>query len=246
MEFILEGLPQFYTSVGADRVAWLSGSTVVQSEVASPAQALDDELWHHRFSHLSHGRLKSLVEHKMVLDQVLPSVPPASSIPICSACSDGKQTQDSFPLTASHRSIPLELVHSDLHGLLPATVNGYKYWQQNGVAERTNRIDEGASPLSDLHFPACFWGALSCFLHTLGCSPSAALLGQTPFKLFYQNPSISMSLAAGLMPMCRRTSRVPLPPSPGSVYSLDIRLIIRAGSVGIRLQVMCSYPESTL
>ena len=264
MEFILEGLPRFYASVGADRVAWLSGSTVVQSEVASPAQASDYELWHRRFSHLSHGRLKSLVEHKMVSDQVLPSVPPASSIPICSACLDGKQTRDSFPLTASRRSVPLELVHSDLHGLLPATVNGYKYWisftddaswfrrcwllkkkseafdafkqykswaekqtgkafkslrddkggeymsnewekfmlehgierqhtvwatpQQNGVAEHTNRIlDEGvASLLSDSHFPACFWGeALSCFLHTLNRSPSAALSGQTPFESFY-------------------------------------------------------------
>ena len=128
MEFILDGLPRFYASVGADRVAWLSGSTVVQSEVASPAQASDYELWHCHFSHLSHGRLKSLVEHKMVSDQVLPSVPPASSVPICSACLDGKQTRDSFPLTASRRSIPLELVHSDLHGPLPATVNGYKYW----------------------------------------------------------------------------------------------------------------------
>ena len=124
MEFILDGLPRFYASV-ADRVAWLSGSTVVQSEVASPAQA-DYELWHRHFSHLSHGRLKS-VEHKMVSDQV-PSVPPASSVLICSACLDGKQTLDSFPLTASRWSIPLELVHSDLHGPLPVTVNGYKYW----------------------------------------------------------------------------------------------------------------------
>jgi hypothetical protein len=64
MEFILQGLPRFYASVGADRVAYLSGSTVVQSEVASPAQASDYELWHRRFSHLSHGRLKSLVEHQ--------------------------------------------------------------------------------------------------------------------------------------------------------------------------------------
>ena len=128
MEFILDGLPQFYASVGVDRVTWLSGSTVVQSEITSPAQASDYELWHCCFSHLSHGCLKSLVEHKMVSDQMLPSDPPASFVLICPVCLDGKQTQDSFPQTASCRSIPLELVHSNLHGPLPATVNGYKYW----------------------------------------------------------------------------------------------------------------------
>src|SRR3984885_10126689 len=158
-------------------------------------------------------------------------------------------------------SLPLELVHSDLHGPLPATANGFKYWisftddasryrrcwllhkkseafdafkhykawaekqtgkslksfrddkggeymsnewerfmlehgierqhtvratpQQNGVAERTNRIlDEGvASLLSDSHFPARFWGeALSCYLHTLNLSPQG---GWSPILLFF-------------------------------------------------------------
>ena len=114
--------------MGEDRVALLSGSTVVQSQVASPAQASDYELWHRRFCHLSHGRLRSLVEHQSVSDLKLPTVPPAASILICPACMDGKQTRDSFPQAASRRLIPLELIHSDLHGLLPATANGYKYW----------------------------------------------------------------------------------------------------------------------
>ena len=249
MEFVKDKVPCFYASV-ADRVALSSGSTV-QSNVASPAQVSDYQLWHHRFCHLSHGRLKSLVEHQSVSDLKLPGVPPAASIPICPACMDGKQTHDSFPQSASRRSIPLQLVHSDLHGPLPPTANGYKYWisftddashfrrcwllkakseafsafkqfkswaekqtgkslkslrddkggeymsneweafmlehgierqhtvratpQQNGVAERTNRIlDEGvASLLSDSHFPARFWGeALSCFLHMLNRSVS--------------------------------------------------------------------------
>src|SRR3984893_6566487 len=173
--------------------------------------------------------------------------------------------------SASRRSVSLELVHSDLHGPLPATANGFKYWisftddasryrrcwllhkqseafdafkhykawaekqtgkslksfrddkggeymsnewerfmlehgierqhtvratpQQNGVAERTNRIlDEGvASLLSDSHFPARFCGeALSCYLHTLNLSPSAAVSGKTPFEAFYRRkPSVS-------------------------------------------------------
>ena len=84
MSFIKDNIPCFYASVGEDRVALLSGSTVVQSQVASPAQASDYELWHHHFCHLSHGRLKSLVEHQSVSDLKLPTVPPAS-IPICPA-----------------------------------------------------------------------------------------------------------------------------------------------------------------
>src|SRR5712691_5703294 len=45
------------------------------------------------------------------------------------------------------------------------------------------------------------------------------------------------SSAVGLMSMCRRTSVALSSPSPGSVSSLDILLIIRAGSAGI-LQLM--------
>ena len=62
MEFILHQLPRFYASVGVDRVALLLGNTVVQSEIASPAQDSGYELWHCRFGHISSTRLKSLSE----------------------------------------------------------------------------------------------------------------------------------------------------------------------------------------
>ena len=265
--FTKDSIPRFYASVGADRVALLSGSTVVQA--ASSMQLSGYELWHRRFGHISASRLKSLVELEMVSNLSLPSVP--SSTPICPSCMDGKQTRDPFPHSTSRRSTPLQLVHSDLHGPLPPTANGFKYWisftddasryhrcwllhkkseafdafkhykawaekqtgkalkslrddkggeymsnewenfmlehgierqhtaratpQQNGVAERTNRIlDEGvASLLSDSHFPARFWGeALSCFLHTLNLSPSAAVSGKTPYEAFYgRKPSVA-------------------------------------------------------
>jgi len=106
----------------------LSGSTVVQSEAASPAQVSDYELWHHRFGHISLSCLKSLVEHKMVSDISLPSVPSAGSAPICPACMDSKQMRNPFPQIASCRSVTLQLVHSDLHSPLPPTANRYKYW----------------------------------------------------------------------------------------------------------------------
>jgi hypothetical protein len=78
--------------------------------------------------------------------------------------------------------------------------------QQNGVSECTNHIlDEGvASLLSDSHFPPKFWGeALSCFLHTLNCSPSSAVTGKTPFEAFYgQKPSVSHLRVFGCRAYC--------------------------------------------
>ena len=132
MEFIKDSVPRFYTSVGADRVALLCGTTVVtsgtpnrRSEHARSAQS-SYELWHRRYGHISPQRLKALLDSDMVSNLSLPSVP--LSIPVCPSCLDGKQTQDPFPHIASRRSIPLELIHSDLHGPLPLTANDYKYW----------------------------------------------------------------------------------------------------------------------
>lgn len=51
------------------------------------------------------------------------------SSPVCSACLDGKLTRTPFPSTATRRTLPLELVHSDLHGPISTpTPNGYRYW----------------------------------------------------------------------------------------------------------------------
>jgi len=126
--FIKDNIPRFYAAVGADRVALLSGSTVVQPEIASSVQATGYELWHRCFGHISPAHLKSLVEHNLVSDLLLPSVPAAGSLPVCPACMDGKHTRNPFPQSASRHSLLLELVHSNLHGPLPPTASGYKYW----------------------------------------------------------------------------------------------------------------------
>jgi hypothetical protein len=60
MEFIKDRIPRFYASVGADRVALLSGSTVVQSEVASPAQGTGYELGHCCFGHITSNHWLSM------------------------------------------------------------------------------------------------------------------------------------------------------------------------------------------
>src|SRR5712691_5639800 len=77
-------------------------------------------------------------------------------------------------------------------------------------------------------------------------SPASSTLSTSPPPLLYPvrhhskrsmvaNPPfhIFVSLAAGLMLMCRRTSVALLSPSPGSVSSSAILLITRGGSVGI-------------
>ena len=210
IEFIKDLIPHFYASVGADRVALLSGSTVIQPEVASSAQGPSYDLWHCRFGHISLARLKSLVEHNMVSDLSLPSIPAASSLPVCPACMEGKQTHEPFPQSASRRSLPLELVHSDLHGPIPPTVTGYKYWisftddasrywrcwllrKKSEAFDAFKQYQGITSLLSDSHLPARFWGeALSCFQHTLNQSPTAAVSGKTPAEVFYgRKPTVS-------------------------------------------------------
>lgn len=278
--FVRDGAALFYASVGANRVALLSGSTAVQSVSQTAAAAASSEspalLWHRRFAHISGDRLrvlgtKGLVSGLPSLSARSPGLPGSHSSPPCISCIEGKQTRDSFAHTASRRSKPLELVHSDLHGPLPPTSNGYQYWitftddatryrrcwvlrkkseafaafqqykawaekqtscslkalrddkggeymsaewerfmlqhgierqhttaatpQQNGVAERTNRIlDTGvASLLSDASLASSFWGeALSSFIHVLNRSPSSAVDGKTPYEAFYhRKPDVS-------------------------------------------------------
>jgi hypothetical protein len=67
--------------------------------------------------------------------------------------------------------------------------------QQNGVAERSNRIfDEGiTSLLNEAHLPGSFWGdALGAFIHVLNRSPSSAVKGVTPYEAWFKHkPSVS-------------------------------------------------------
>jgi hypothetical protein len=67
--------------------------------------------------------------------------------------------------------------------------------QQNGVAERTNRIlDEGiTSILHESQLPGSFWGdALGTFLHVLNRSPTSSLKDITPYEAWFgSKPSLS-------------------------------------------------------
>jgi hypothetical protein len=129
MEFIKDSIPRFYASVGADlgrSVEWEHCSAVwsllLHRSVELLSLPMSSGIVALAISVLSP---QILVEHEMVSNLSLPSVPSSSQ----SALLHGWQA-DSRPLPpiASRRSIPLELVHSDLHGPLPPTANGFKYW----------------------------------------------------------------------------------------------------------------------
>ena len=99
-----------------------------QSSQSSPAPSKSSPdvalsiLWHRCFGHMSFDRLKAAVNDSTssgLPPRLSPSIPPSP----CESCLAGKQTRDPFPKTASGQVLPLELVHSDLHGPLPPTAN---------------------------------------------------------------------------------------------------------------------------
>ena len=69
----------FSAAVGADKVALLSGSTVVQPEHAHLASALSYDILHHRLGHISLGRLQTLQTRDMLSGVAFPSLPTAPS-----------------------------------------------------------------------------------------------------------------------------------------------------------------------
>jgi transposase InsO family protein len=83
-------------------------------------------LWHRRMGHLSFPYLAQLSRR----DVGLPLIPAPSNQKHCSSCQQGKNARTKFPKTATARAAGiLDLVHSDLCGLLPVhSLGGSKYF----------------------------------------------------------------------------------------------------------------------
>lgn len=80
-------------------------------------------LWHLRYGHLSFKGLKTLYEKNMV--EGLPNI--NNPIEMCEDCIVGKQHRDSFPRGKEWRAEQrLQLLHSDICGLINPTSNGNK------------------------------------------------------------------------------------------------------------------------
>ncbi|GKB28169.1 retrovirus-related pol polyprotein from transposon TNT 1-94 [Tanacetum coccineum] len=82
-----------------------------------------EELWHHRYGHLSNKGLQILRNKEMVT-----GLPPIGQMKItCEACVKGKHHRVSFPKQSKWRSSEkLELIHSDLCGPITPPSNGQK------------------------------------------------------------------------------------------------------------------------
>ena len=77
-----------------------------------------EDLWHHRFGHLSMKNLQKLAHDNLVKDYDYSF---SKEIQFCESCLEGKQHRNPFPRHSNSRAKePLELVHTDVCGKLNA------------------------------------------------------------------------------------------------------------------------------
>ena len=123
------GQTRLAATINDNNAAFLDGSTQVNLECASLVSTLpvDYSLWHRRLCHHNYANVKRMIEERLVTGIKLNSF--ATPDPICEPCLAGKLHANPFPLSSSHASRPLELVHSDVHGPISVqTHSGFRYW----------------------------------------------------------------------------------------------------------------------
>ena len=93
--------------------------------LSSASNPVDINLWHRRFAHLSTDSVVSLQKNNFVSgmgDKPLD----AHSHP-CEVCVSAKAKRKPFPVSESRAEQPLELLHMDLIGPMPASHSGVRY-----------------------------------------------------------------------------------------------------------------------
>ena len=115
------------TNMSANRMSVLLASIPTNAPGPTCFQASSDDsttnLWHQRFGHLNMKGLRALAYRKMV--RGLPILRANSKL--CTDCVVEKQHRDPFPKKSSWRaSQPLQLVHSDICGLITPESNSHK------------------------------------------------------------------------------------------------------------------------
>src|SRR6202007_364298 len=130
---VRDGEVHFTAACGRTNAAYVDGN--VDTEQALPEACAnvsksdkpDLARWHRRLSHLGLDGVKQLMNKRLVDGLLIDSFD--SPDPICEPCIHGKQHRDPFPKHSESRSADLlGLIHSDLHGPLPPTHTGFKYW----------------------------------------------------------------------------------------------------------------------
>ena len=117
-------------AIQSNNSACLDGQIVPMSDFAGRVSTcdLDSTLWHRRFCHLNREDVQRIIKGDIVSGVTVKSKQEMD--PICEPCLAGKQHRVSVPKLAQHRSsVPLQLVHSDVHGPLPVrSRQHYQYW----------------------------------------------------------------------------------------------------------------------
>ena len=96
-------------------------------ESANTAQTGNKErLWHRRFGHRSKQGIQKLLRKELVNHMDYNT---SREVGFCEACIGGKQHKNSFKLSSTETSMPLELVHSDVCGKIgKKSLGGAEYF----------------------------------------------------------------------------------------------------------------------
>src|SRR6202000_697802 len=129
MSFHLKGHLHF-TATQRGGLAYLDGSTLwdhsPQALAALSLLPQTLELWHRRFSHINYTDLKHMIASKLVTGLKVDSSP--SPDPVCEPCIAGKQHRI-VNKSATRTTVPLAIVHCDLHGPMPIrSPEGYRFF----------------------------------------------------------------------------------------------------------------------
>jgi len=131
MCFERQGILLFTASLQGN-LAYLDGTTLCspsQSALVSSSPSLLPltlDLWHCHLSHISFDAVKRLASSDLVTGLCVKST--ASPDLVCEPCIAGKQHRI-INKTATHSTVPLAIVHCDLHGPMPvAALDGSRYW----------------------------------------------------------------------------------------------------------------------
>ncbi|KAG8955677.1 hypothetical protein FRC04_007668 [Tulasnella sp. 424] len=108
------------------KIAMLDGITVPNAEQAF-VTTISKDLLHQRLGHIGKNRLERMLKQGLVTGISVKEKD--EMIDICEHCIAGKQHRDPFPSLSDNRATEtLARIHTDVHGPLPTTISGFKYW----------------------------------------------------------------------------------------------------------------------
>ena len=129
MNFERDGVLLF-TASQHGQLAYLDGTTLHPNSALSTTSIsllpLTLDLWHCCFGHMNVNEVKRLSSSNVVCGMRIDS--PGHPDPVCEPCIAGKQHRI-INRTATRSTVPLEIVHCDLHGPMPVTsIQGHRYF----------------------------------------------------------------------------------------------------------------------